>query len=142
MTIEWLWAALLALAVSHRRSRALALLLALKWASNYAAFRLLGQAAPAFIDVALGTVGVVWASRQRSWWSDVVAGGFILTPLVHAWYWLPQASGTVSANAYYWLIIALFTAQVTALAWPPARERGRILLRWRDSLRPTPPGAR
>ncbi len=125
--IEWLWAGLLALAVSHRRSRALALLLALKWASNYAAFRLIGEAAPALIDTALGAVGIVWATRYRTLWSDVVTAGFVLTPLVHAWYWLPQAPGTVPALAYYWLVVVLFTAQVAAVAWPGARERGRAL---------------
>lgn len=140
--IEWLWAGLLALAVSHRGSRALALLLVLKWASNYAAFSLIGQGAPALIDVALGTVGIVWASRQRSWWSDVVIAGFILTPLVHAWYWLPQAPDAVSGLTYYWLVVILFTAQVAAVAWPRLRELGRTLHHWRGSLRPAPPGVR
>lgn len=140
--IEWLWAGLLVLAASHRGSRALALLLALKWAANYAAFRLVGEGAPALVDVALGTVGLVWASRQRAWWSDVVIAGFILAPLVHAWYWLPQAPGPVSALAYYWLIAGLFTVQLAALAWPAARDHGRALLRWLGSRRPDPGGPR
>lgn len=138
--IEGLWAALLVLAASYRGGRALALLLAFKWAANYAAFRLVGQGAPALVDVAVGTVGLVWASRRRTWWSDVVIAGFILTPLVHAWYWFPQASGAVPARAYYWLIVGLFTMQVAALAWPAARERGRALVRWRASRRPASPG--
>lgn len=139
--IEWLWAGLLALAVAHRDARALGLLLALKWASNYAAFRLIGEAAPAFIDVALGTVGIVWATRRRTWWSDVATAGFILTPLVHAWYWLPQRAGATPAVAYYALIVTLFTAQAAALAWPRLRERGRAVVHWRDSLRTAPPDA-
>ncbi len=140
--IEWLWAGLLVLAASHRGSRALALLLALKWAANYAAFRLVGEGAPALVDVALGTVGVVWASRRRAWWSDVVIAGFVLTPLVHAWYWLPQASGAVSAITYYWLVAGLFTVQIAALAWPAAREHGRGLLRRLGMIQAEPPGAR
>lgn len=138
--IEWLWAGLLAVAVTHRDARALALLLALKWAANYAAFHLIGQAAPALIDVAIGTVGVIWASGRRAWWSDVAAAGFILTWLVHAWYWLPQAQGAGSALTYYWLIVGLFTAQVAAVAWPRVRERSRALLRWRETVRARTPG--
>jgi hypothetical protein len=139
--IEWLWAGLLVLAVSHRSGRALALLLAFKWAANYAAFNLVGEGAPALVDVALGTVGVVWASRRRTWWSDVVIAGFVLTPLVHAWYWLPQASGAVSARAYYWLVVGLFTLQVAALAWPAARERRRTVVRWLKARRAQPSGS-
>lgn len=137
--IEWLWAGLLVLAASHRDARVLALLLAFKWAANYAAFHLIGEGAPALVDVAVGTVGVVWASRHRAWWSDIVAAGFVLTPLVHVWYWFPQAPGVVSALAYYWLVVGLFTTQVAALAWPAVHPRGRALLRWLDSLRARPP---
>ena len=136
--IEWLWAGLLALAASHRGARPLALLLALKWAANYAAFRLIGQAAPALIDVALGTVGVIWASSHRAWWSDVVAAAFLVTWLVHAWYWLPQVPGEVPALAYYWMVVGLFTVQVMALAWPAARQQGRALRRWLETLRARP----
>ena len=140
--IEWLWAGLLALGASHRGARALALLLALKWAANYAAFRLIGQAAPALIDVGLGTVGVIWASSRRAWWSDVVAVGFIATWLVHAWYWLPQAPGAGSALVYYGLVVGLFTIQVAALAWPAAREQGRALRRRLEALRVRPSSPR
>lgn len=140
--IEWLWAGLLTLAVSHRDSRALALLLALKWAANYAAFRLVGEAAPALVDVAIGTVGVVWASRRRAWWSDIVIACFILTPLLHVWYWLPQAPGAVSALAYYWLVVGVFTVQLSALVWPAVRTHGRTLLRRLGVLRPETTGPR
>jgi len=127
--IEWLWAALLVLAATHPGVRPLALLLALKWAANYAAFRLVGEAAPALVDLVLGAVGVIWAARHRAWWSDVVAAGFALTLFVHVWYWLPQAPGALSALVYYGLIVGLFTLQVGALAWPAARKHGRPLLR-------------
>ena len=86
--MEWLWAGLLLVAATHSATRPLALLLALKWACNYTAFRLIGETAPALIDVAIGTVGVIWASRLQTRWADAVIAGFVLTPLVHAWYWL------------------------------------------------------
>lgn len=127
--IEWLWAGLLTLAASHRATRALSLLLALKWAANYAAFRLIAETAPPLIDIALGTVGVIWASRQRAGWSDVVAAGFILTLLAHAWYWLQYGAGGASALVYYWLIVGLFTAQAAAVAWPGALAYARALRR-------------
>lgn len=133
--IEGLWAGLLLLAASHRRTRLVALLLAVKWATNYAAFRLIGEAAPVVIDIALGAVGVVWATRVHSRWADVVIAGFVLTPLVHAWYWFQYLTGTASPLLYYWLIIGLFTLQVGALAWPGADEAGRAILRWSRSLR-------
>ncbi len=130
--MEWLWAGLLALAASHRATRPLALLLALKWASNYTAFRLIGETAPALIDVALGTVGVIWASRLHARWADVVTAGFVLTPLVHAWYWLQPVPGALSPLAYYWIVVGLFSIQTAAVAWPAAGQHARTLLRrWR-----------
>lgn len=134
--MEWLWAALLTLAASHRAARALALLLALKWAANYTAFRLVGETAPALIDVALGAVGVIWASRLHQRWADVVTAGFVLTPLVHAWYWLQPTGGGLSPLGYYWTLVGLFTVQVAALTWPAALQHGRTGLR-----RLKPPGA-
>lgn len=140
--MEWLWAVLLTVAASHGPTRALALLLALKWAANYAAFQLVSETAPALIDAALGTVGVVWASRLHTWWADVLVAGFVLTPLAHAWYWFQQPGGSPSALAYYWVTIGLFAMQVAALAWPAATHRGRALLRWWKSVgtRPSSPG--
>lgn len=126
--IEWLWAALLILAASHRLTRALALLLACKWAVNYAAFSLVSQTSPVLIDVAAGAVVVVWASHVRARWADWVLAAAVVTPLVHAWYWLQHLSGTASPLAYYWLILGLFTAQVSALAWPAARDHARSLV--------------
>lgn len=137
---EWLWAGLLILSASHRATRALALLLALKWAVNYAAFHLIAETAPALIDVALGTIGVIWASRRRAVWSDVVVAGFILTLVVHAWYWLQYAAGGVSPVAYYWLIAGLFTMQVAALAWPGAQQPVRGLRRRLGLTRAGPSG--
>lgn len=134
--MEWLWAALLLVAATHPATRALALLLALKWACNYTAFRLIGETAPALIDVAIGTVGVVWASRRHTRWADVVIAGFVLTPLVHAWYWLPAGPGALSPQAYYWIVVGLFGLQVTALAWPAARRHARNLLRRRAPVGP------
>ncbi len=125
--MEWLWAGLLILAATHGASRALALLLALKWAASYTAFALVAETAPALIDVALGTVGVIWASRQHARWADVLIAGFILTPLVHAWYWLQYPGGAVSELAYYRIILALFTIQTAAVAWPAARRLVRRL---------------
>ena len=136
--IEGLWVGLLVLAASHRTTRALSLLLALKWAANYAAFSLIAQTAPALIDVALGTVGVIWASQRRAGWSDVVIAGFVLTPLVHAWYWFQHAAGAVSAPVYYWLIVGLFTGQVAAVAWPAAHKHARTLLRRLKWIRTEP----
>jgi hypothetical protein len=133
--IEWLWVGLLALGVSHRASRALALLLALKWASNYTAFQLIGETAPALIDVGLGTVGVIWASRAHSWWADVVIAGFVLTPFVHGWYWFQYGPGPASAQTYYWLLLGLFTLQAAAVAWPAAAQVGRIATRRLKRLR-------
>lgn len=133
--MEWLWAALLLLAATHPATRALALLLALKWACNYTAFRLIGETAPALIDVAIGTVGVIWASRLQTRWADVVIAGFVLTPLVHAWYWLQPAPGTLSPVAYYWIVVGVFAAQVAALAWPAGRRNARLVLRRLDSAR-------
>lgn len=127
--MEWVWAGLLLVAATHPATRALALLLALKWACNYTAFRLIGETAPALIDVAIGTVGVIWASRLQTRWADVVIAGFVLTPLVHAWYWLQPAPGALSPLAYYWIVAALFAIQVAALAWPAARRHARSLLR-------------
>lgn len=138
--IEWLWAGLLILAASHRATRPMALLLALKWAANYAAFRLISETAPALIDIALGTVGVIWLSRLHSRWADVVIAGFVLTPLVHAWYWFQYPAGTASPLAYYWLIVGLFTMQVAALSWLGARQDARALLRRLKSVRPGPSG--
>jgi len=134
--MEWLWAGLLLLAATHPATRALALLLALKWACNYTAFRLIGETAPALIDVGIGTVGVIWASRLQTRWADVVIAGFVLTPLVHAWYWLQPAPGTLSPVAYYWIVVGVFAAQVAALAWPAARRHARPLLRRLDSAGP------
>lgn len=136
--MEWAWAGLLILAALHRAARPLALLLALKWACNYTAFRLLGETAPALIDVAIGTVGVIWASRLQTRWSDVVIAGFVLTPLVHAWYWLQPAPGALSPLAYYWIVACLFSVQVAAVAWPAAQTRGRSLLRQWRSVRTRP----
>lgn len=134
--MEWLWVGLLALGASHRPSRALALLLALKWASNYTAFQLIGETAPALIDIALGTVGVIWASRTHSWSMDVVIAGFVLTPLVHGWYWSQYGAGSASPQVYYWLLVGLFTLQIAALAWPAAARDGRTLMRRLKRLRP------
>lgn len=136
--IEGLWAALLILAASHRVTRPLALLLALKWAANYAAFRLIAETAPALIDVALGTVGVIWASRRHALWADVVIAGFILTPLVHGWYWFQYAAGSVSPFAYYWLIAGLFTMQAAALAWLGGHQAARAVVRRLESVRMGP----
>lgn len=127
--MEWLWACLLLVAATHTTTRALALLLALKWASNYTAFRLIGETAPALVDIALGTVGVIWASRLHQRWADVVIAGFVLTPLVHAWYWLQPQPGALSPIAYYWIVAGLFAMQAAALAWPAGRRRARSLLR-------------
>ena len=127
--MEWLWAALLALAATHPSSRALALLLALKWAANYTAFVLVAETAPALIDVALGTVGVIWASRRHTLWSDAVIAGFVLTPLAHAWYWLQYDGGAVSEVAYYRILVGLFTLQAVAVAWPALPGRARTLRR-------------
>lgn len=142
--IEGLWAALLILAGSHRATRIVALLLALKWAANYAAFRLIGEAAPVVIDLALGAVGVVWATRLHARWADLVIAGFVLTPLVHAWYWFQPAAGSASPLVYYWLIVGLFSVQVAALAWPAAVQSVRSILRRSDPVRtdpaPPPPG--
>ncbi|MCS6627486.1 hypothetical protein N0B44_31735 [Roseibacterium beibuensis] len=135
--MEWVWVGLLILAASHRAVRPFALLLALKWAANYTAFRLIGETAPALIDVALGTVGVIWASRLHQRWADVVIAGFVLTPLVHAWYWLQPDAGPLSPTAYYWILAALFSVQVAAVAWPAALRHARTLLR-----RPQSGGAR
>ena len=140
--IEALWAGLLILAASHRATRALSLLLALKWAANYAAFSLIAQTAPALIDVALGTVGVIWASRHRAGWSDVVIAGFVLTPLVHGWYWFRYPAGDVSAPIYFWLLAALFSGQVAAVAWPIAHRYGRALLRRLKLVRTEPSSPR
>jgi len=136
--IEWLWAGLLLLAASHRGTRLVALLLALKWAANYAAFRLIGEAAPAVIDLALGAFGVVWATRVHARWADVVIAGFVLTPLIHAWYWLQHAAGTASPLVYYWLIVGVFTLQVGAVAWPATAQAARSLLRRSGSARTGP----
>lgn len=138
--MEWLWAVLLALAVSHRPTRPLALLLALKWAANYTAFRLIGETAPALIDVALGTVGVVWASSQHARWADLLTAGFVLTPLAHAWYWLQYGAGSVSGLAYYWIVVGLFTMQVLAVAWPATRRYVRRLFRQRGPIGAGPAG--
>lgn len=140
--IEWLWAGLLLLAASHRATRLVALLLALKWAANYAAFRLVGEAAPVVIDLALGALGVVWATRVHARWADVVIGGFVLTPLVHAWYWFQPAAGPASPLVYYWLIVGLFTLQVGALAWPAAVEVIRMIVRRAGPARTGPSNPR
>lgn len=139
--MEWLWAGLLLVAATHPATRALALLLALKWACNYTAFRLIGETAPALIDVAIGTVGVVWASRRHTRWADVVIAGFVLSPLVHAWYWFQAAPGALSPVAYYWIVVGLFSMQVAALAWPAAHRHTRGLVRRLSSAgaRPSSP---
>ena len=133
MIMEWLWAGLLVLAATQASSRALALLLALKWAANYAAFFLIAQTAPALIDIGLGTVGVIWASRRHALWSDAVIAGFVLVPLVHGWYWLQYPGGAVSEVAYYRLLVALFTLQTAAVAWPAALRAARTLHRRRST---------
>ena len=131
--MEWLWAALLVLATTQASSRALALMLALKWAANYAACYLVAATAPALIDVGLGTVGVIWASRRHALWSDAVIAGFVLAPLVHGWYWLQYSGGAVSELAYYRLLIALFTLQTAAVAWPAALRTARAFQRRRST---------
>ena len=136
--MEWLWAGRLLVAATHTATRPVALLLALKWACNYTAFRLIGETAPALIDIAIGTVGVIWASRHRAGWSDVVIAGFVLTPLVHAWYWLQPEPGALSPVAYYWIVAGLFAMQVAALAWPALRRHARSLLRRLNSARTRP----
>ena len=127
--IEWLWVGLLALGACHRDGRALALLLALKWACNYTAFHLIGETAPALVDIALGTVGVIWASRAHRWWADAVIAGFVLTPLAHGWYWFQYGAGSASPEVYYWLLVGLFTMQAAALAWPAVAQGGRAAAR-------------
>lgn len=134
--MEWLWAGVLLLAATHAATRPLALLLALKWACNYTAYRLIGETAPALIDIAIGTVGVIWASRLQTRWADAVIAGFVLTPLVHAWFWLQPAPGALSPLAYYWMIAGLFAMQVAALAWPATRRHARAVLRRLESAGP------
>lgn len=136
--MEWLWASLLILGASYRPARPFALLLALKWASNYTAFRLIGETAPALIDIALGAVGVIWASRLQQRWADVVIAGFVLTPLLHAWFWLQPQPGALSPSAYYWMVAGLFSVQAAAVAWPAAHRHGRGLLRRWISARTRP----
>ncbi len=133
MNLEWLWAGVLVLAATHASSRALGLLLALKWAANYTAFVLVAETAPALIDIGLGTVGVIWASRRHALWSDAVIAGFVLVPVVHAWYWLQYPGGAASEVVYYRLLVALFTLQTAAAAWPAALRTARALHRPRST---------
>lgn len=130
--IEALWAAFLVVAASHRHSWSLALLLVLKWFLNYAAFIYVSQWAPVLMDIALGTVGVIWASRRREEWAGVVTAGFVVTPLIHGWYWIQHTDGTADPVAYYLLITGVFTAQVAALAWPACHDPVRAILHWLD----------
>lgn len=127
--IEALWAVLLLVGASLPASRGLALLLAAKWAVNYAAFFGLSEAAPVLVDIAAGAVGVTIATRRPTVWKDIVVAGFVLTPLVHAWYWIQHTAGTASPLLYYWLVIGLFTAQVAATAWPGGRAHARSVHR-------------
>lgn len=123
--IEAIWAALLILAATHRHSWTLALLLVLKWFLNYAAFSYVAQWAPALVDIAAGTAGVILASRIREEWAGVVMVGFVVTPLIHGWYWI--APGVSSPLTYFHLITCVFTAQAAALAWPACHDPLRRL---------------
>lgn len=124
--IEPIWAGLLALAVCWRQTRLLAGLLAIKWATNYAAFTY-AEWAPVYVDLILGSIGTAAAARIHRRWADFVIAGFVLTPLVHAWYW--AGLGMAHPVTYYWLVIGLFTAQVLAVAWPGGRIHVASLVR-------------
>lgn len=128
--MEALWACLLVAAFLRREMRPLGLLLAFKWSLNYAAFGV-AEWAPVFVDMALGTVGIVWATAKRAVWADVISGAFVLTAIVHASYWVVWPSSDASdAWSYYFMVIGLFTAQALAAAWPGIREGGQRVIRW------------
>lgn len=122
--IEAGWACLLVLAMLEPRARPPALLLAAKWALNYAAALSGLWTLPAYIDLAAGTVGVIWATGLPHAQRAVIVSGFVLAPLVHAAHWTLWAEG-VYVGVQYWLVmLGLFSAQVLALAWP----RGRTIV--------------
>ncbi len=120
--IESLWTCLLAMAFLNRQTRPLATLLACKAVANYAAALAGFWTAPALLDLAFGTVGVVLALRLPPRIGAVLIVGFVVAPLVHAWHWSLWSQG-VYVGVQYWLVmLGLFSAQVFALAWPEAQD--------------------
>lgn len=128
--IEALWAALLIAATVHPAARPLAFLLTVKWALNYAAFMQGAWAAPVYIDLTLGAVGIVLAARAHGRWADVVIAGFVVTPLVHGWFWIQRDIWPPASSVHYALIVGVFTAQAMALGWPGLRSLAEHVLAW------------
>jgi hypothetical protein len=121
--IEWLWGLLLLAALLEREARLLAVLLAAKWALNYAAA---GQGVwflPPLIDLAAGSLGVWLAMRLDDWRGPVLASVFVVVPIIHAWHWILWAEGVWVGVQYFWFMLGLFTAQVVILGGPGVRDR-------------------
>lgn len=120
--IEAGWACLLCLAMLDRSTRPLALLLGVKWALNYYAVSLGCWTVPPYIDIAAGTVGVVWAQDISRRQGAIIAACFVVAPLVHAWHWMLWAEGVYVGVQYWAVMLGLFSAQTCALAWPGGRN--------------------
>lgn len=118
--LEILWACLLILSVFNREARPLALLMAANWLANYWYFENVSQWAPAIIDTLFAVPAVVLASRIRDWRSPILSASFVLTPVVHGWFWMLYDAGVYVGVQYYWFVVGLFSARVIALSGPGA----------------------
>lgn len=134
--MEWLWGLLLLAGVSTRESRPFALLLAVKWAINYATYLAGWPWAHMVVDLLLGTVLAVWAgSLPIRLWKDVLALGAMGTMVAHVFLVIAWLDTVGASGLHYWAVIGLFTLQAAAVATPRGRDIARRFIRNPDRRR-------
>jgi len=120
--IEAGWACLLILASLDKRTRPLALLLAVKWGLCYGAALSGWWTVPAYIDLIAAAFAAVMVKRLPHPVEAVLLSCFVAAPLVHAWHWSLWAHGVYVGMQYWAVMLGLFSAQTLALAWPGGRN--------------------
>lgn len=128
--MELFWGACLIWGLVRRDTRPWALLLAAKWAANYATY-LAGWpwAHMAFDLVAAGVIAVWAGSLPTRRWKDLVAAASILTMLAHAWLVLAWQETAGASDLHYRAVIGLFSAQALALLLPTGVDLARLARR-------------
>lgn len=119
--IEILWACLLLIALLDRQARPLVFLLAFKWFLSYAAFDFEQYRLIVVVDVAAGLMAARMMDGITARRFCLLAGLFVLSPLIHALYWMIADAGHANYAirvAYYTLLATTFTAKVCSLSWP------------------------